>query len=82
VSRDTRPVCADCPFNTASIARDHLRTRVDDGAWLPCRHTQAALQSRMTYGERISAWLAEEECVGARLWRRDRQSPAAAGTAA
>jgi DNA-binding phage protein len=68
-------VCADCPFALAGEARERLMARMDRGAWIPCRHTASPFVESMSHHDRIAAWEAEEECAGARLWRRDRQLP-------
>lgn len=72
-----RTVCSDCPFRVPGANRERLMERMDQGAWIACRHTAAPILGRLSHHDTIVAWASEEECTGARAWRRHRVLPAA-----
>ena len=70
--------CNGCPFvESSDETLAEQRDYVDQGGWVPCRLTLASRRSDTVAG-RQEQMRQEMECVGARIWRRDRRRPAAA----
>jgi hypothetical protein len=77
MNRELNP-CTDCPFRAElNIEHAMLRSQVEAGQWVPCKNTLRA-PADGSFQAKIEAWRQEEECAGARMWRRDRQLPAIA----
>lgn len=66
--------CDGCPFIKDSANRDRLRGYAEAGGWVPCLETVTVSESMPMFA-RIRAWFNEEECKGARMWRRNRSIP-------
>jgi hypothetical protein len=68
--------CEGCPFtDPGPVTQNIIETLVSMGHWVPCKQT-VTLPEPQGFSEKIAAWHREEECAGARAFRKSQYARA------